>query len=127
LTFTTPRGLRRYTVFSGGFSASYAIHRILFDKNPPGWILWNDSISLYKLPHTAESTFQPWEAESADAIDAIREIVTDSKYWEDLAVYYSEENHETTVIQDDISCVKSICEPASFKFDPPVGFDAHVT
>lgn len=101
---------------SSGFGISDVVHRVLFDKNPPGWIIWNDSISLYKLPHSTESTFQPWEAGSADAIDAIREIVTHGKYWEDLAVYYAEENHETTVIQDDISCVKSICELPSFEY-----------
>ncbi|KAF8971515.1 hypothetical protein BDZ97DRAFT_1913988 [Flammula alnicola] len=81
---------------------------IFFDKNPPGWLVWDKSISLYISPHPTESTFQPWESASADAIQAVREITTDPEYWENLSTYYSEENHETTIIQDNVSCVKSI-------------------
>jgi proteasome activator subunit 4 len=83
--------------------------RIFYDKNPPGWLVWNNSVALFMLPHASESTFL-WESASEDAIQAIREITTGSKYWENLSTYYSEENHETTIIQDNVSCVKSICE-----------------
>ncbi|KAF8887958.1 hypothetical protein CPB84DRAFT_1816581 [Gymnopilus junonius] len=81
---------------------------LLYDKDPPGWLVWNKIISLYALPHTTKSTFQPWESDSTDAIQAVSEITTDSEFWEDLSVYYSEENHETSITQDNVSCVKSI-------------------
>ncbi|KAF8168284.1 hypothetical protein B0H34DRAFT_792908 [Crassisporium funariophilum] len=60
---------------------------IFFDKDPPGW---------------------PWESASADALEAIREMVTDPEYWVNVSTYYAEENHETTITQDNVSCVKSI-------------------
>lgn len=84
--------------------------RIYYDKNPPGWLVWNDTVSLYTLPQTSRSTFQPWEQASADAVQAVREVTTDPEYWENMSMYYSEENHETTIIQDNVSFVKSICK-----------------
>lgn len=56
------------------------------------------------------STFQPWEADSAKAIDEVRNITTSPKFWENVSVYYAEENHETTIILDNVSCIKSICK-----------------
>jgi len=34
----------------------------------------------------------------------------DPDWWKRVLVFYSEENHETSIIQDDVSVVKSICE-----------------
>jgi proteasome activator subunit 4 len=87
---------------------------VFFDKNPPGWLAWPNSICVDSLPNPVASTFSPWESASADAIEAVRELVTDSTYWEAVSSYYSEENHETTIIQDNVSCVKSICESGPF-------------
>ena len=84
------------------------------EKDPPGWIAWSDSISLYTIPDKTKSTFQPWDPSSKDAVAALRELATDPSYWEQLGVYYSEENRETNIIQDNVSCVKSICMPPSF-------------
>ncbi|CAA7258799.1 unnamed protein product [Cyclocybe aegerita] len=81
---------------------------VFYDKNPPGWLVWNDTIAMYTQPHPSKSTFQPWEAASADAIETIRKITTTSDFWESVSTYYSEENHETSVTQDNVSCVKSI-------------------
>ena len=72
--------------------------------------MWNDTVSLYTLPQTSRSTFQPWEQASADAVQAVREVTTDPEYWENMSMYYSEENDETTIIQDNVSFVKSICK-----------------
>jgi len=72
--------------------------------------VWNDTVSLYTVPHTSQSTFQPWEPASADAVQAIREAATDPENWENMSMYNSEENHETTIIQDNVSLVKSICK-----------------
>lgn len=44
----------------------------------------------------------------------------DPSYWEQLAVYYSEENHETNITQDNVSCVKSICEVLCILGSPPL-------
>ncbi|RDB28522.1 Proteasome activator complex subunit 4 [Hypsizygus marmoreus] len=81
---------------------------IFFDREPPGWAAWDNSITLYKPPSPTKSTFRPWEPASQDAIEAVRESVTDPEYWEKLAGHFSEENHETSVTQDNVSCVKSI-------------------
>ena len=61
-------------------------------------------------PDDTTSTFAPWDESSQDAIDILRQAVNTSSFWESLSTYYSEENHETAIIQDDVSCVKSICK-----------------
>ncbi|KAH9487110.1 Proteasome activator complex subunit 4 [Psilocybe cubensis] len=99
--------------FLNNFKVPVDIHQadrtpLFFDKTPPGWLVWDKTISLYILPRPSKSTFQPWEAGSADAIQAVREMVLRKEYWEDVAIYYSEENHETTITQDNVSTVKSI-------------------
>ncbi|KAF8898398.1 hypothetical protein BD779DRAFT_1607219 [Infundibulicybe gibba] len=81
---------------------------IFLDKNPCGWIAWPKSIALYTPPDASSSTFQPWEKLSTDTVAAIRGAVMDASFWEKLSGYYSEENHETTITQDNVSCVKSI-------------------
>jgi proteasome activator subunit 4 len=68
---------------------------VFLDKDPPGWITWGKSVSLYKPPDAKKSTFQPWEKSSDGAIATIREIALTSTFWEKLATYFSEENHET--------------------------------
>ncbi|KAF8624763.1 hypothetical protein AX15_005657 [Amanita polypyramis BW_CC] len=80
----------------------------LYDKGPPAWIAWDSSISLYVPPDDAKSTFAPWDATSQGAVETLRQVVVKSSFWESLSTYYSEENHETVIIQDDVSCVKSI-------------------
>ena len=81
----------------------------MYDKNPPGWLVWSDTVEVYSLPDRKKSTFLPWEASSAAAVDVVREITTSSRFWEDVSAYYSEENHETSITLDNVSCVKSIC------------------
>lgn len=66
-------------------------------------------MNLYALPDPTRSTFQPWDPLSDEAISTVLKITTDQKYWEKVSAYYSEENHETAMIQDNVSCVKSIC------------------
>ncbi|KAJ7666434.1 hypothetical protein B0H17DRAFT_1162542 [Mycena rosella] len=78
------------------------------DKDPPGWLTWGESLSVYKPPHLISSTFQPWESLSAQAIVAVREIALNPTFWTQLAMYFSEENHEVAVILDNVSYVKSI-------------------
>lgn len=87
-----------------------SLYSLFLDREPPGWVAWTDSIALYVLPSATKSTFQPWDPTSNDALEALRETAMDSSYWEKLAGHYSEENHETVITQDNVSCVKSICE-----------------
>ncbi|TFK76829.1 hypothetical protein BDN72DRAFT_890635 [Pluteus cervinus] len=83
-------------------------HQLLLDGNPPGWLTCNSEFTLYALPDETKPTFGPWEAASQEAVDAIREMVTDPEFWEELSGHFSEENHEEVITQDNVSCVKSI-------------------
>ena len=67
------------------------------------------------VPDVVKSTYQPWEAASQEAVKAVRELATTKQFWEDLVTYYGEENHESTVVQDNIATVKSICEFTCFE------------
>ncbi|KAJ6574791.1 hypothetical protein B0H19DRAFT_1254444 [Mycena capillaripes] len=66
------------------------------------------SVSLYRVPDATASTFQPWEKASDAAIATVREIALAPTFWKQLATYFSEENHEVTIIIDNVSYVKSI-------------------
>lgn len=101
---TTERFLEAYTI---PLAKTSPPKPCLYDKDPPGWLVWGETVGLYSIPES-ESVFQPWEADSAPAVEQIREIVTDAEWWKDVIVFYSEENHETTIVQDDVSCIKSI-------------------
>ncbi|KAJ7462702.1 hypothetical protein B0H11DRAFT_2310714 [Mycena galericulata] len=81
---------------------------VFLDKNPPGWLTWCDSISVFKVPDAVKSTFQPWETLSDPAVAAVRDIALTTAFWKQLAMYFSEENHEVTIIMDNVSYVKSI-------------------
>ncbi|KXN83586.1 Proteasome activator complex subunit 4 [Leucoagaricus sp. SymC.cos] len=81
---------------------------IFYDKDPPGWLTWSKSVKLYMPPDLTKSTFQPWDLPSHGAISAVIEVTTHQKFWENVSAYYSEENHESAMIQDNVSCVKSI-------------------
>jgi proteasome activator subunit 4 len=83
--------------------------RLFLETDPPGWLAWNDSITLYKPPDFSKSTFKPWEKASEDAVTAVRELAKDPSFWKKLSTYYAEENHEVVITQDNVSCVKSIC------------------
>ncbi|KAJ7042558.1 hypothetical protein C8F04DRAFT_1076309 [Mycena alexandri] len=81
---------------------------VFLDKDPPGWVTWKKSVSLYQAPDPTASTFQPWETPSADAIATVREIALTPAFWKQLAMYFSEENHEVAIIMDNVSYVKTI-------------------
>jgi proteasome activator subunit 4 len=84
--------------------------------------VWQETVSLYLSPHSSKSTFKPWEAASADVIQAIRQVTTAPEYWEKLSAYYSEENHETYMTHDNVSCVKSICAFLSNIFESQLAY-----
>ncbi|KAG6832246.1 hypothetical protein H0H92_004211 [Tricholoma furcatifolium] len=80
---------------------------LFFDQDPPGWVAWNDSVSLYLPPSSTLSVFSTWEPASKEAVETLREAATDSEFWEAVAEHYAEENHETSLTQDNASFVKS--------------------
>lgn len=77
-----------------------------------GWLAWSGTLTAYKPPHESKSTFE-WESLSAEAVSCLREVTVDANFWKKLSSHFAEENHENIVVQDHISCVKSIC-----KYDP---------
>ncbi|KAL1720654.1 hypothetical protein EV715DRAFT_249853, partial [Schizophyllum commune] len=80
---------------------------LLLDQDP-FWLAWHDHITMTHVPDVVKSTYQPWEAASQEAVKAVREMATTKQFWQDLVTYYGEENHESTVVQDNIATVKSI-------------------
>ena len=72
-----------------------------------GWLACRKTRTAYSPPHTNTPTFQ-WELGSQDAISCLHEMAKDADFWEKVSGYFAEENHESTVVQDHISCVKSI-------------------
>ncbi|KAJ4489583.1 hypothetical protein C8J55DRAFT_557490 [Lentinula edodes] len=78
------------------------------DKDPQGWIAWGRSISLYEPPHPTHSSLLPWESASQEAVSAASQIATRPEFWKKLNKYLSEENSETSMTQDNVSCIKSI-------------------
>lgn len=53
------------------------------------------------------SAFAP---DCQEALDAIREVSTETTFWEKLIKHYTSENHSDVIIQDNASCVKSLCK-----------------
>ncbi|KAJ7597613.1 hypothetical protein C8J56DRAFT_1001469 [Mycena floridula] len=81
---------------------------LFLDKEMECSLAWRNTISLYKPSDQSKSTFLPWETASQDAISVVREQALDTAFWKKLQLYFAEENHETTLTQDNVSCVKSI-------------------
>lgn len=91
-------------------NCSYSLFSFYLERNPPGWLTWPKTLSVYKPPDSIKSTFQPWDSASAAAIEAVRKLATDPTFWKALSTYYSEENHEESITQDNVSVVKSLCK-----------------
>jgi proteasome activator subunit 4 len=102
-----------YVTYQPRFSFIFIIFdkfRIFSERALEGWLAWKDTISLYKPAHPTKSTFQPWDIASEDVVKAVREFAVDTSFWKTLSGRYSEENHESVIVQDNVSCVKSICK-----------------
>ena len=80
------------------------------DKEVECSMAWPQTVTLYRLPDPEKSTFAPWDESSQATLEVVRELALDPEYWKKVKVYFSEENHETVIIQDNVSCIKSICE-----------------
>ncbi|KAJ7630634.1 hypothetical protein FB45DRAFT_1027837 [Roridomyces roridus] len=81
---------------------------VFVDKDPLGWLTWSRKQSHFRIPDAVKSTFQPWEPASEAAIAVVREIALTTAFWKELGMYFGEENHEVSIIMDNVSLVKSI-------------------
>ncbi|KAG1867785.1 hypothetical protein DFJ58DRAFT_859984 [Suillus subalutaceus] len=88
-------------------SETLDLNSIYCDTLHQGWLAWSGTLAAYKPPHGLKSTFK-WEPSNAEALSCLREIAVDADFWKKLSGHFAEENHESTVVQDHISCVKSI-------------------
>ncbi|KAG6910596.1 hypothetical protein DXG01_009547 [Tephrocybe rancida] len=90
------------------FAIKVSFYRLFLDREPPGWVAWDDSVTQYLPPSPTKSVFSAWDPSSKETLEALRTTVTKPEFWEELAEHYAEENHETTITQDNVSFVKSI-------------------
>ncbi|KAI0768547.1 hypothetical protein BD413DRAFT_614418 [Trametes elegans] len=81
---------------------------LIRDKVGSGWVALDKTIDYFLAPHTTKSTFQPWDADSDEAVATIREMVKDESFWRSLSTHYSAENSSDVILQDNLCCVKSI-------------------
>ncbi|KAG6869176.1 hypothetical protein C0993_012275 [Termitomyces sp. T159_Od127] len=91
------------------FDPNQDVRKPLFlDRDPLGWVAWDDAVALYLPPSPTKSAFSCWDPTSRETIETLREVATDPEFWEDVSEHYAQENHETTLTQDNASFVKSI-------------------
>ncbi|CAL1696420.1 unnamed protein product [Somion occarium] len=81
---------------------------LLRDKITSGWLAWQDTYDAFLAPEPDSHPLLPWSSDCKEVVDLIREVTTKSKFWKKLCVHYSSENHSEAVVQDNVSCVKSI-------------------
>lgn len=75
-----------------------------------GWLVWPETYPAFLAPDSTQFSPPSWEAGSQEALKALREVTLKPSFWKDLSTHYSSENHSDVCVQDNISCVKSICE-----------------
>ncbi|KAH7923993.1 hypothetical protein BV22DRAFT_1196262 [Leucogyrophana mollusca] len=80
---------------------------VYLDEMLQGWIAWSPETTFCAQPQLTTPTFV-WEKVSESTVACVREIALDANFWKKLTTHFAEENHETVVVQDHISCVKSI-------------------
>ncbi|KAG1716353.1 hypothetical protein ID866_837 [Astraeus odoratus] len=85
----------------------FGLDSLYFDYMVEGWLACRKTRTAVRPPDQNKPTFR-WEPASQDVITCVREMATDPDFWEKVSGYFSEENHESSVVQDHISCVKSI-------------------
>lgn len=84
--------------------------RTLQDKAIVGWLSWPAHVELYLAAPSGKSSLLPWSPDSNEMIKAVRDLTTSEEFWKALGGFFAEENHADSATQDNISCVKSICE-----------------
>ena len=67
-------------------------------------------MDAYLAPEPDQYPLPPWDKDSEEAVSVIRELANKTSFWKELSTHYSAENNAEVIVQDDVSCVKSICE-----------------
>ncbi|KAG5352050.1 hypothetical protein C0989_004042 [Termitomyces sp. Mn162] len=110
--FDLNQDIRKPSVLSSGKVALITeknyLTRQFLDRNPPGWVAWDDFVALYLPPSPTKSAFSAWDPTSKDTIETLRNSAIDPEFWEEVSERYAEETQETTLTQDNASFVKSI-------------------
>ncbi|KAL4243081.1 BLM10 family protein [Abortiporus biennis] len=81
---------------------------LIRDKISGGWLVWGDSTDAFLAPNSIEFSSLISDESTKEIIAVIRQLVTKKSYWKKLSAQYALENSADVIIQDDISCVKSI-------------------
>jgi proteasome activator subunit 4 len=106
----TSHDTREPSVWAKWFvSCTHPFTRVFCDSISQGWVAWRRVVTLYKPPDKSNSTFQPWEKSSEDAVECLRNIVTNPSFWQELSKSYAEEEHKEVIDLDNVACIKSIC------------------
>lgn len=64
-------------------------NRVLVDKHNTGWLVWGKQYEAYRVPASAQHT---WDESSAAAIIAMREQVMTKAFWEAMLRNLSQEH-----------------------------------
>ena len=72
--------------------------------------MWPKTYPAFLAPDATAFSITPWEEGCQEALAAMREVALQSDFWSSLSDHFSAENHSDVCVQDNISCVKSICE-----------------
>lgn len=85
--------------------------RILRDRINSGWLSWRKTYDAYLTPDFDKYPFPHGDEASKEAVAVVREVAHKASFWKELSTHYSSENNAEVIVQDDVSCVKSICKP----------------
>ncbi|KAJ3490476.1 hypothetical protein NLI96_g1377 [Meripilus lineatus] len=80
----------------------------LRDRVNSGWLSWRKTYNAYLAPDPEKYPFPHADQASEEAVGVIREIAQKESFWKELKTHYSSENNAEVIVQDDVSCVKSI-------------------
>ncbi|KAI0076264.1 hypothetical protein K474DRAFT_1757648 [Panus rudis PR-1116 ss-1] len=81
---------------------------ILRDKLIGGWIAWGDTYDAFLAPDNEKYALLPWAKSCEETVRVIRDVSKKADFWQSLSTHYSSENHSDVILQDNVSCVKSI-------------------
>jgi proteasome activator subunit 4 len=88
---------------------------LLKDHMKSGWLVWASTDERYLMPLPDQYTFQPWEAESIDAVRVVEHTCCKEAFWRSIVTYFAEETNEETLTLHNISATKSICTSFHFR------------
>ncbi|KAK4048054.1 Proteasome activator BLM10 [Microbotryomycetes sp. JL221] len=108
--------------FIAAFKEPLTADTLLTDKQSTGWLVWGDSVKLYKTPPETESAIK-WDETSKETLDELRAIIMQSSWWETFIGHLSQEKSIDYLAADAITIIKSIFqvfEDEPLKFVMPI-------